>query len=500
MRDDESHGRRGLLARSLSSVLWLATSAAGQAIVQLGVVALLSRRIGPEGFGQISLALLASGFARLFVGLGSAQALVQISRLRPDHESTARWICGGTGLLASAALWFAAPGLAGWMGDGQAANLIRAVTPALLVYSFTATSRASLERALQFGVIATATAVGYLVGYVGLGLTLAYAGYGVWALASAVVATQATTSLILWRGVLPSAVRARPSVAAARELLGFGAGMTLTRFLNYVATRGDYLVVGKLLGVGALGLYQRAYRLIEIPSVKIAGVVQEVAFPALASIKSDRDAFSRAYLRITGLIGLVYWPLAAWMIVSADALVEVLYGSAWSDVVIPWRILAVGLTFRASYKINDATIKALGHVYQGALRAMVYAIVVVGAASLGARAGLAGVAAGILVAVLVKYLLTTQLCLKAADIGWGAYLARQISGLTAGALVVALGVATYPVIAGKPAIVRLLGNTLLAGLGLAGLAALRPQLLGPDCPWLVARVRERFTGPASRRS
>jgi len=117
----------------------------------------------------------------------------------------------------------------------------------------------------------------YVFGYACIGITLAWLGYGVWALVGATLGQSFLNSVLL---LILSPIPFSPCLARRemRELLFFGGGFTLAHFLNYSANQGDYFVVGRMMGPGALGVYSRAYQLMMMPAKYFGQVLTVVLF------------------------------------------------------------------------------------------------------------------------------------------------------------------------------------------------------------------------------
>jgi PST family polysaccharide transporter len=121
------------------------------------------------------------------------------------------------------------------------------------------------------------------------------------------------------------------------NLVGFGV-------VNYWARNADDLMIGRLLGAGALGIYSRAYALMLLPISQVIGVVSDVMFSALSSIKDDRARVKVIYLRAIGVITLLSFPMMTGMFVVAEPFILAVYGAKWIAVVPILQILClVGL-------------------------------------------------------------------------------------------------------------------------------------------------------------
>ncbi len=93
-----------------------------------------------------------------------------------------------------------------------------------------------------------------------------------------------------------------------RDLLRFGVGAQLSVSVNYVALNADNFLVGRLLGAPALGLYNRAYTLMNLPYTYASNVLSSVLFPAFAHVQDDTGRVRRGYLMMTRVTALIADP------------------------------------------------------------------------------------------------------------------------------------------------------------------------------------------------
>jgi hypothetical protein len=217
-------------------------------------------------------------------------------------------------------------------------------------------------------------------------------------------------------------------IAILREdLLSFGGGDTLGSMLNFSARKGDYLLVGRLMDASALGIYSRAYGLMNQANSVIGIVLNRVMFSSLSSVQDDPERLGRAYRRGVALLALLVLPLSVFMIVMAPEVIYAALGPQWSEAVVPFQILTVGMFFRASGKVSGPVPKARGRVYRMAWRKGVYAACVFAGVYAGIQYGLPGVAVGVLGAIAVIALLLAQLAPPATPTGSSAGTSRPTS-------------------------------------------------------------------------
>ncbi len=111
--------------------------------------------------------------------------------------------------------------------------------------------------------------------------------------------------------------------------------------VNYFNSQFDTLLIGKLLGMEALGVYNIAKTLAFKPYQIINPIVTKVAFPVLAKMQDEIEKLKRAYLQILRLLAYANAPVYAAMIIFAKPLIILFFGEAWTDSIPFLRILAI---------------------------------------------------------------------------------------------------------------------------------------------------------------
>ena len=427
-------------------MFWTASSNGLNAVLKVVVLVVLARLLSPADFGIVGAALILIGFSAIFSQLGLGPALVQRRDLEPRHIQTAFAASLTFGLLLAGLLWVTAPAIARFFHIEGSVDVLRALAWIFPVKGLSGVAECLVQRDLRFRWLATRDVISYALGYGLVGIVLAWAGWGVWALVAAQITQTALNTAILL-SFRPPALRPLPSWRAFVELMDFGVGFTVARVANFLANQGDNIVVGRMLGPQALGIYTRAYQLMAVPTTLFGDVLDRVLFPTMAKVQGDPPRLSAAYLQAVASIALVMLPLGVVMTVLAPEFIIVLLGPKWIDVIPPFQVFAIGLLFRTSYKMSDSIARATGAVYRRAWRQIVYATLVFVAAWIGARWGVTGVAIGVLSSLVINFILMAHLSLAVAHTSWRhfarvhipAVLTATLAGASAWLSVLALG-------------------------------------------------------------
>ncbi len=481
------------LSQSARWLSWASLGLGAQGLAQLTVLAVLGRYLSAAEFGLVTATQIALGLGRTLTQAVIGPALIQRDQLRAEHVSTAFALSLYAAVLLTAVLWGIAPAAAGFFGMDGLVEVMRALSAALVIQTLSVVPQSLLHRDLQLRPIAAAEAASNVAGYVPFGVVMAVCGFGVWSLVVAHLAqVMIKTAMLL--AARPHQRSLRIDAAAARDLLYFGSGFVIARLFSYAASQGDNFVVGKWMSATDLGVYSRAYQIMAMPAMFLGEVIDRVLFPVMSRFQNDRDRLARAYLRGIGLVVMVIAPAGALGVVLGPEVVVTLLGDGWQDVVLPFQILMAGLVCRTGYKISDSLARATGDVYRRAWRQAVFAVSVFVGAYLGTRAGVAGVALGIVGALLLNYLMMAGLSLRAIAVGWARFGAAHVRGLVlaAGQVVVAWWVAELlRGVQAAPAWV-LLGAIAAPLVLTATAAAWRPAwVLGDAGLWLIRRLSGR---------
>ena len=129
--------------------------------------------------------------------------------------------------------------------------------------------------------------------------------------------------------------------------------------VGYVALNVDNFVVGRWIGAASLGLYSRAYSLMNLPHTFFASVMMNVLFPAFSQVQGDPARLGRVYLLVTQLTAMVAAPAMGTLAIAAPHLVQSVYGPQWAGAVIPLQILCGVGYFRAVYHVGGVVVRSV---------------------------------------------------------------------------------------------------------------------------------------------
>jgi PST family polysaccharide transporter len=490
-----------LTERTAGAAQWRFAGSALNVLSQFAIGVVLARLLTPADFGVVALAMIVLGVARPIGELGIGNALVQRATLTERHIRAAFTFSALLGVVVAAAIAAGATPIARLLGDPHAAAVLRLLVVGFALQGVAVVSTALLRRDLDFKKQFFIDTASYILGYGGVAIGMALRGYGVWSLAWGTVAQLSIAGLARLLVVRhPTSPLFAPRELG--ELLTFGLGSAGVSVVSYVALNGDNYVVGRWIGAANLGLYGRAYALMNTPYLYAANVMSGVLFPAFSRVQNEPARLRRAYLVATRLTATIAAPILVALAIASPHLIVGIYGPHWGGVVAPLQILCIAGYFRALYHLGGIVSQSAGRVYSELWRQIGYACLVIAGAIVGSRFDIRGVAVGVGIAIVYMFIATGHLALKTTETSWRTYFGVQRTAMiaavvTAGvALVVrlALEAAQVPSVWITAAIIASaaipFGVAVLATLGEPDMEPLRTRL--PHwCVQLVDRVGSR---------
>jgi O-antigen/teichoic acid export membrane protein len=396
-------------------VAWTLTGRGVVMLLTLSASVVLARLLEPADFGMFGIAMAFNGLATRFGNVGFGLALVQRKEIHDDHLSSL-FVCNLVIFFALAGLLnLTAPLIGASFGSPLTGRVIGATALVFLTTPFSSVARVFLQRRLDFKSPAIANIADHLVAAV-TAVILALVGGGVWSLVGGqLLGTLAGTIVIVSKAGWRPRLRYRHS--AIRELCTFGAGMFVKNLIIYGGDKIDYLIVGKRLGPGVLGFYEKAFHLMEITVKELSSRMSMVLFSAFSRIQDDQRKIQAAYSKVIMTLSLLCYPVFFGLSLVAPAFITVVFGEKWLPSVLPLQILCAAGIFRLHLEVTSTVINALGKVSAEIWRRVTALMLFALGCWLGSLWGITGVA--VAVAMTTAILAVTMV----------AYL-NQLTGLT----------------------------------------------------------------------
>jgi PST family polysaccharide transporter len=327
-----------LKARTIHAGFVKAWSQAGMFLLRIGTLMVLARLLEPKDFGLVAMVTVVTGVFQLFQDAGLSLATVQRPSITNEQVSSLFWvnILVGAGLaVISLAL---APVLVSFYHEPRLFWVTVLSAAGFLVNAAGVQHGALLQRQMRFTALAFIEILSFSVGGI-VGIGMALAGCGYWSLLGYSIAPTVTSTACLWVATHWIPGRPRRGVGVG-SMIGFGGQVTLNSVIGYFSSNLDKMLIGRSWGSEALGIYGRAYQLINIPRENLNSAVGLVALSALSRLQDEPDRFKNYFLKGYSLVLALVLPVTIASALYADEIVFVVLGPAWKEAAVLLRLLA----------------------------------------------------------------------------------------------------------------------------------------------------------------
>jgi O-antigen/teichoic acid export membrane protein len=323
----ETHGREPAAMGVRGAAVWAMGGQYLSFAIQFIASVMISRWfLSPGEVGLFSIGMATALIVAVLQDFGLSRYISGLTNL--DRQEIAR--CGSVAVLFSALVAVLVAATAWPMAytyhEPRLTAILLILAGSYLFVPLSVVPMALMARAMQFrGLFFVNVCAALAQGGVAVGL--AAAGYSSLALALATVAAAAT------RGVVAQVMRPswprRLRFDGIGHVVGFGARASVLYLTGALGTRTPDLIVGKALGVTAVGLYSRAVSLSDQFRMLIAGAIGSVFYPAFARIRDRGEPLGPAYLRVCAGYSGVVWPAMVGLALASGPIIRLLYGPAW---------------------------------------------------------------------------------------------------------------------------------------------------------------------------
>jgi teichuronic acid exporter len=375
--------------RALSGLKWSAGARLTGQLLNWAVTLVVIRLLAPEDYGLMSMTIVFVAFLGIFSDLGLGLSVIQSRQL---DEQLLRRIYGmvlvsHVGLFAL--LFAVAPLIAAFFEDPDLVPLVRVMSTQFALSAVAWIPGAMLRRELRFRALSAIELVSFATSALTT-LFLALRGGGVWALVLGSLAKVFARIVLL---NLVSRVSFKPSFdfRGLGKALSFGGLSTLNGVLWNLFSQIDALIIGKIAGKEALGIYTVAMHIASLPLSKVLAVVQPIAFPTFARLQDDLPRVANAVLRAVRAMMLIAFPMFFGLSAVAPELVSVVLGPRWEAARFPLQVLPLVMPIRMIAGLVSPAVNGIGRI-DVVVRNTAYALAVMAAGfGVGSLWGVTGV-------------------------------------------------------------------------------------------------------------
>lgn len=314
-------------SKVVKSLFWKFTERMSSQLVTFVVSIVLARLLTPDDYGTIALITVFITLSNVLITSGFSSALIQKKDADEIDFSSVFFLNLTFSAVIYILLYFAAPTIAEFYKMPILCNALRVLALVIPIMATNSVQQAYVSRKMMFKKFCYSTLSGSLFSGI-VGIAMAYAGMGIWALVAQYIVNNAANMLVLfivldWH---PSFVF---SLKRTKALFSYGWKLLCSGLLDTGYSQLTSLLIGKLYTSSDLGFYNRGQQYPQLVVININSTISSVLFPVLSQKQEDFSEVKRYTRRAIQVSSFIMWPMMAGLAVCAEPLVRLLLTEKW---------------------------------------------------------------------------------------------------------------------------------------------------------------------------
>ena len=344
--------------KSLTGFIWRM----GEGVIAQGMTFIvgmfLARLLEPEEFGIVALSGIFLSIIGVFANCGLGQALIQ--KKDADSLDTNSVFFAGLGIAGFLYLFvfLGAPLVAQMFHQPAITNLMRVSSLTLFLSSYNSVQIAEVSRALDFkkfffvGIISS-----FVSGFVGL--SMAFYGFGVWALVSQSIAYSIAKTIVMSR-IIGWTPKLQFSWGRLKPLLSYGLNLMIAGVIGMIFHQMRGFLIGLKYKPTDLSFYSRGESMPNILCNNINGTIEQIMLPALSKVQDTSELVKVGLRHSIMLSSFVLMPMMFGLAATAENIIPILFSEKWMPSVPFLQVIAIGYCFSILSSTNLMAINAIG--------------------------------------------------------------------------------------------------------------------------------------------
>ncbi len=348
----------GLAQRAISGGFWVFSLRIVQQLFSLGRLLILARILSPTDFGLMGVALLTLATLEIFSQTGFQTALIQKRENVESYLDSAWTFLILRGFALFVILYLIAPYAAAFFGTPEAEPIIQVVGVSVLLQAFTNIGVLYFQKELEFNKQFLYQFAGTLADFI-VAVSAVLVLQSVWALVFGLIAGNAVRCVASYV-VHPYRPHIAFDIGKVKELFGFGKWVFGSGVVAFLSTQGDDIIVGRVLGATALGFYQMAYQISNMPATEVTHVISQVMFPVYSTLQQNRSRLKDAYLQTLKFTAFISFFVTGMFFALAPDFTLLFLGEKWMPMVPAIQVLVFAGLIRSVAATAGSVFLAVG--------------------------------------------------------------------------------------------------------------------------------------------
>lgn len=342
----------------ISNFLWRFAERCGAQLVTFIVSIVLARILSPNDYGTIALVTVFITILQVFIDSGLSTALIQKKDADDLDFSSVFYFNFVVCIILYLLMFFSAPYIAKFYNDLSLTPIIRVISLTLIISGVKGVQQSYVSRNMLFKRFFFSTLGGTIFSAV-LGIAMAYAGFGVWAIVFQQLSNNTIDTLILWITVKWRPVK-KFSWLRLKNLLSFGWKLLASSLLDTVYNNSRNMIIGKLYTPADLAFYNQGDKFPKLIVTNINTSIDSVLLPTMSNEQDNPVRVKEMTRRAIKTSTYIMAPLMIGLAFCAEPIVRLVLTDKWLPCVPYLRIFCVTYLFWPIHTANLNAINSMG--------------------------------------------------------------------------------------------------------------------------------------------
>lgn len=354
LNENESFHR----SRAGNALKWNTVLASSAQLTGLVVGVVLARILPPSDFGLLAMITVFTGFASILVDAGTGSSVIQKSDLNKEDLNSIFYFNLVISFVLSFVIFLLAVPISKFYDEPRLLAIIHVVAWQPLVASFSVVPRNLLARNMSFKKQTIGQLSGQISGGV-VGITMAYKGFGVWALVTSTYTVLFLSNILFWLQAQwkPSFLF---SYNSFKSIWPYSSNILATNLTQEIIRKVDVVLIGKFVNPTTLGLYSKSKSLAGFPTIVFSQVFSRSFFPFFSRIQSNRELFKTNYIEFSKILFWFSLPVFILLVIASKEIIYILLGERWLPAALLFSLSAILGIFNVNAAFGSYALNAIG--------------------------------------------------------------------------------------------------------------------------------------------
>lgn len=353
MREETNKNNKGIV----NGLAWKMLERLSVAGVQFVLQIVLARMLDPENYGALSIMIIFTNLANVFVQSGLNTALVQRQDIEEDDYSSVFVVSLGIAVGLYMLIFVMSPWIADFYNMPDIVAPMRVLALMLIPGALNSVQLAKVSKELDFKKVFYSNIGGVVISGTA-GVIIAYLGGGLWALVAQTLLNSIVVCVVM-RATVKLKLHFRCDFNRIKILFSFGSKLLASALLETLYQEIQSLVIGKKYNSGILGYYNRGKQFPQYINSVVNGAVQSVMLPAMSAEQDSKARIKNMTRTSISMTAYIMFPIMAGFAAVSAAVVELLLTEKWLPCVI---YMQINCFIFAIYPVHTCNLQAINAV------------------------------------------------------------------------------------------------------------------------------------------